>query len=670
MIPHPPGRSPENRSKSPFVGCWIDLNHVFQLQQRAGFTHGHPVVLSTGWSAWKPRKKRAHGGAMSKQKARKKPTQKPHENIAESHGTPPQKAQRQRKTPKKTGPAPDRTNLLNHLWQVQNEHGYIRAVDVQECSRMLDISVIEIEGVISFYHFFHRRPCGDFTIYLNNSIVSECKGFERVKEAFERATGATFGSPDPSGRFGLYETACIGLSDLEPAALINFYPFTNLNSLKVKDIIARLRQGASPADICDEVPDHVRSVPDDDKAILFRDYDPGVAVTLLNQRTPEQVIEEIKKSDLRGMGGAFFPVGLKWEFCRNEPHGQKYIVCNADEGEPGTFKDRVLMNSMPDLLLEGMITAAYGVGASKGIIYLRAEYSWLKGKLERTIRHFRKMNLLGSNISGIEGFEFDIDVQLGAGAYVCGEETALLNSLEGKRGEPRNKRFFPTQKGYLQQPTVVNCAAARIIQLGADRYLQTGTPTSPGTKLLSISGDCRLPGIYEVEWGTSVREILEKCQADLTQYVQIGGPSGECISIDEVDRTIAIDDLRCGGSFMIFNESRDILSILRNFTRFFKDESCGLCTPCRAGNFIIEKKLDLFASKLAHKSDSDEVRSWGKIMQLTCRCGLGKAAPNALLTAQEKFPDYFDSIVDQNPDRLSKGFNIRAAVREYDRFSS
>jgi [NiFe] hydrogenase diaphorase moiety large subunit len=322
-----------------------------------------------------------------------------------------------------------------------------------------------------------------------------------------------------------------------------------------------------------------------------------------------------------------------------------------------------------------MAIAGYAVGASEGIIYLRAEYAWLRDRLTQTIDRYRKMNLLGKNISGVEGFDFDVRVQLGAGAYVCGEETALLNSLEGKRGEPRNKRFFPTQRGYLQLPTVVNnvetfCAAARILELGADCYRRAGTPTSPGTKLLSVSGDCRLPGIYEIEWGTSVREILEKCEAEQPQFIQVSGPSGECISMAEADRLISLDDLPCGGSFMIFNHSRDILQILRNFNSFFKHESCGLCTPCRAGNFLIERKLELFAAKLAGEKDVEELHSWGEIMKLTCRCGLGKTAPNSLLTAQEKFPQYFDSIVNRDPERLSKGFCLEDAVREYDRFSS
>ncbi|MDX2410684.1 MAG: NAD(P)H-dependent oxidoreductase subunit E [Woeseiaceae bacterium] len=185
----------------------------------------------------------------------------------------------------------DRTELLNSLWKMQDKHGYIRPEDIAACSRALNISAVEVEGVISFYHFFSRKPVGKFIIYLNNSIVSECKGFDRVKDAFETATGATLNGVDPSGQFGLFETACIGLSDLEPAALIDFYPFTKLTSLKVKEVVARLKQGATPAEICDSVPDHIRSVPEAEKTILLRDYRPGEAIEQLSRRTPEPVSE-------------------------------------------------------------------------------------------------------------------------------------------------------------------------------------------------------------------------------------------------------------------------------------------------------------------------------------------------------------------------------------------
>ena len=568
-----------------------------------------------------------------------------------------------------------RTELLNVLWKYQRQNGFIRDVDVAECSHKLGISKIELEGVISFYHFFHREPTGQYIIYLNNSIVSETKGFERVKEAFERETGQRFGVADPCGIFALHETACIGLSDQEPAALINFHPFTNLNSLKVRNIITKLKQGVPVVDICDDIPDHIQFTPSEDKTIFLREYRPGIVVSKLKAYSRDEVINEIKKSKLSGMGGAFFPTGLKWEFCKKELVSPKYIVCNADEGEPGTFKDRVLMNTLPGLMLEGMIAAGYAVGATKGIIYLRAEYTWLLEKLQKTIDQFKRMNLLGKEIGGIKNFDFDIWIQLGAGAYVCGEETALLNSLEGKRGEPRTKLYYPTQRGYLNHPTVVNnvetfCGAARVLELGADHYLSTGTPSSPGTKLISVSGDCHKPGIYEIEWGTSVAKVLELCEARDPYFIQISGPSGQCTSKKEINRKIAFDDLKCGGSFMIFNSSRDPLRILSNFADFFKHESCGLCTPCRAGNFIIKRKLEKFQKGLAYEKDLQDILEWGKIMKITSRCGLGKTATNSLTMALEKFPKYFKKKLDKKGDGFNKHFDEERAIEAYEKFKS
>ena len=562
----------------------------------------------------------------------------------------------------------DRAKLLDYLWECQWKHGYIRDEDVEECAKKLDMSTVEVDGVVSFYHFFHRVPSGKFSIYLNNSVISDIKGFERVKRAFERETGTTFNAKEVIGPFALYETACIGLSDQEPAALINFHPFTNLNSLKVRQIIAQLKRGVPVESISDQVPDNLRYAPPEDKSVFFRPYQRGVAVSKLVGMTPAKVIAEIKKSNLRGMGGAFFPVGMKWQLCKQEKANPKFIVCNADEGEPGTFKDRVLMNAMPGLMLEGMIVAGFAVGAKEGIIYLRAEYTWLKAKLEKAIEEFHHKHLLGKNIMGIKGFHFDIRLQMGAGAYVCGEETALLNSLEGKRGEPRTKLFFPTQRGYFDHPTVVNnvetlCAAARVIELGAKHF-------SPGTKLISVSGDCHSPGIYEIEWGTSVAEILEKCNADDPYFIQISGPSGECISMKEKDRKISRDDLVCGGSFMIFNTRRDITHILTNFTDFFKEESCGLCTPCRAGNFIIRQKLDKLSLGLARDVDLEDINKWGNIMTQTSRCGLGRMATKSLTTAIRKFPEYFNGKLQHNGNGWNKGFDLDQAVKAYDEFMS
>ena len=566
-------------------------------------------------------------------------------------------------------------DLLNCLWAYHNQSGYIRDEDVDECSARLGISKVELEGVISFYHFFHRKPAGRYTIYLNNSIVSEFSGFQRIKEALERETGATFGTVDPSGTFGLYETACIGLSDREPAALINFYPFTNLNTLKIRSIIARLKQGERVEDICDTIKENICYTPVPERAFYFRDYIPGSCVSKLNGHSPDEVIGLINRSKLSGRGGAFFPTGLKWGLCRQQKAEPKYVVCNADEGEPGTFKDRALMNTMPGLVLEGMIVAGYAIGASEGILYLRAEYLWLKEKLEKTIAHFYRMGLLGKNAAGLTGFNFDLRLQIGAGAYVVGEETAMLNSMEGKRGEARVKQFFPVERGYLSKPTIVNnvetlCAAARIMELGPDHFLQLGLEESPGVKLISVSGDCHKPGIYEIEWGMPVAQLLEMCQADDPYFIQVSGPSGECISANDQPRVLSKEDVRCGGAFMVFSKHRDILQILINFADFFKEESCGVCTPCRAGNFIIRRKLEKIRLGLGNAQDYQDMRQWGKIMEMASRCGLGKMATNSLTKALDAFPEYFEQKIAAESGPRYKEFDLEHAVADYEKFKS
>lgn len=574
---------------------------------------------------------------------------------------------------------PRQTHLLNDLWELQLKNGCISDEDIKELATLLDISEIEVEGVVSFYHFYHRKPTGKYTIYLNNSIIADIKGFSRIKETFERETGASFGSVDRTGTFGLFLTPCIGLSDQEPCALINFFPFTNLNAIKVKDIISKLKAGASAESICDWPADNIRHTPADNKSIFFKEMIAGAALAKLENLKPEGVIDEIKRSELAGRGGAYYPTWKKWNAARMHSAPSKFVICNADEGEPGTFKDRVLMNTQAASLIEGMIICGYTIGAAYGIIYLRGEYRWLKPKLDEAIEQYREAGLLGKNCARIEKFDFDIRIQMGAGSYVCGEETALLESLEGKRGEPRTKWFYPVEQGYLKLPTVINnvetfCAAARIIEMGTTEYLQLGIPGSPGTKLISVSGDCKLPGIYEIEWGMTVAELLELCEATDPFYIQVSGPSGECISIKEKFRRISLldlmarKDIRCGGSFMIFNKQRDLVKVLMNFTAFFEHESCGICTPCRAGNFIIQRKLERLLNGLANENDLKELKSWGTIMKNTSRCGLGKTATNSLINAMDKFHNYFEERLDKNFNGLNLKFDIEGATRDYEEY--
>lgn len=574
---------------------------------------------------------------------------------------------------------PRRSSLLSELWDQQLQHQHISKDAIRELARKYDVSSIEIEGVASFYHFFHLHPCGKHIIYINNSIVSELKGYERIKEAFERETGAHLNSIDSTGTFGLFETACIGLSDQEPAALIDFYPFVNLNALKVKAIIQKLKQGLLPKDICDEPLENIRYTPSNNESIFFAPFQPGGGIKRLTELGPDGVIEQLRISELSGRGGAFFPTWKKWDTCKSYKELPKFIVCNADEGEPGTFKDRVLLYNQPGSVLEGMIIAGYTVGAPFGMIYLRGEYRWLLSKLENEIEAFRKLGLLGKDVGGIKGFNFDIRVEIGAGAYVCGEETALLESMEGKRGEPRTKWFYPVEKGYLQLPTVVNnvetfAAVCRLLQMGSYEYLKRGMPGSYGTKLISVSGDCKLPGIYEIEWGMTIAELLDICGAEDPYFIQISGPSGECISVKEKYRRISMldllakKDIRCGGSVMIFSKHRDLIHILLNFSRFFKHESCGVCTPCRAGNFIMERKLERFKNGLADMNDLHELQSWGMIMKTTSRCGLGKTASNSIIQSIEKFDDYFKARLSGIDNSTYQKFDDKSAVAEYERY--
>ena len=586
-----------------------------------------------------------------------------------------------------------RTTLMNVLWDIQRKRRHISRDDMTKISKVFNMSRMELEGVITFYHFFHRSDVGKYTIYLNNSIISKHKDFDAVKKAFEDELGVKMGNVTKDKLFGLFETSCIGLSDQETAALINFNAFTNLTPKKVASIISKLKQGHSLESLSDFPKNNIQYKPSEEKTVFFKAYSQGKALEKLVKLNPDEVIDFIKKSKLSGRGGAFFPTGLKWELCKNNEADQKYIICNADEGEPGTFKDRVLLNEYPGLLIEGMAIAGYAVGATQGTIYLRAEYFYLKDKIDQTIQEFYKKGLLGNGILGIENFNFDINIHMGAGAYVCGEETALIASMEGKRGEPTTKEYFPVEKGFLGKPTIVNnvetlCAVPRILEMGLDKYLSIGTNATPGTKLLSVSGDCKKPGVYEIEWGMKLRDFLKLIKANDPQFILFNGFAGECLSSVDFDREISgenllsehiqftFDDpieysrkmsgvgLRSGGSFMVFDNSRDLLPILKNITDFFVAESCGICVPCRTGNFLLTKKIHKIMLCHADKNDLDEIKDWSTIIKQSSRCGLGKTSTTCLLTAMLKFPGEFNKCLLAESD-INEAFNLEKAVENY-----
>ncbi len=564
----------------------------------------------------------------------------------------------------------DRSKLMQVLWEIQSKRGCIEHDDITKIADEFGISRMDIEGVVSFYHFFHKSNVGKYTIYLNNSIISRFSGMEKIKTAFEKATDTRLGHVSKDGMFGLFETACIGLSDQEPACLINFKPFVNLTPEKVETIITAIKKGKKPKEICDTPKSIIQYTPAKERTVFFKTYDIFSSLSNLQKLSSEELIDFIKDSKLAGRGGAFFPTGLKWQFCRQNESDIKYVVCNADEGEPGTFKDRVLVQEHPELMIEGMILAAYAVGATQGAIYLRGEYRYLKEDLEKLLRFYREQGFLGKNIPAKVPFDFDIYVHLGAGAYVCGEETALLHSMEGLRGEPGTKEYFPVEKGFKGKPTVVNnvetlCAVPRILEMGVDKWLSLGTRKTPGTKILSVSGDCKTPGIYEIEWGMNFRDFLNLTGAENPKIVQFSGPSGELLSEADFDRNISGEDLSCGGSVMIFNQEKDLLEILKSYSDFFVDESCGICVPCRTGNFLLNRKIDKLILGHAEEKDLKDIKEWSKIIKTTSRCGLGQMSSNSLNDAMTKFPEIFKDKVADDSD-FNKSFNLDLAVAEYD----
>ncbi|MCD6565709.1 MAG: NAD(P)H-dependent oxidoreductase subunit E [Bacteroidales bacterium] len=574
----------------------------------------------------------------------------------------------------------DKTRLMDILIEIQDNENYISDDAVRIISEKLELSIVDVEQTISFYHFLSKKSLGKYTIYLNNSVISNMNGRQIVAETFENEVGCKFGKVTEDGTIGLFDTACIGMSDQEPAALINGNVFIHLTPFRVKEIVRDIRAGKDVKNMHTSYlgggqnkSEYLKSVVRNNimrmGPVLSDDYNPGTIIKKkLVQLAPEQVIEEIKTSNIRGRGGAGFPTGFKWEFCRKAKGDKKYILCNADEGEPGTFKDRVILTERPKLLFEGMVIAGYSIGATEGILYLRYEYKYLKNYLENILEETRGKNLLGKDIGGIKGFNFDIRIQLGAGAYVCGEESALIESVEGKRGEPRDRPPFPVEKGYNDCPTVVNnvetlCSVVKIMLNGGEWYSSLGTHESTGTKVLSISGDCRYPGIYEVEWGLTISDILDMVGATGVQAIQVGGPSGSLIGPEEFERKLCYSDLVTGGSFIIFNYNRDLLkNVVLNFTDFFIEESCGSCVPCRAMTPLLKQKLEKILSGNGVANDLEDILKWGKLMK-TNRCGLGHTAANPILTSLKNFRYLYEEKLERGKE-YETGFNLEQAVSE------
>jgi [NiFe] hydrogenase diaphorase moiety large subunit len=356
------------------------------------------------------------------------------------------------------------------------------------------------------------------------------------------------------------------------------------------------------------------------------------------------IIDMVRDSKLKGRGGAGFPTGIKWNLAAAERRTPKYIMCNADEGEPGTFKDRLILQEYPDLVMEGMTIGARAMGAALGLIYLRAEYAYLRKYLEDVVKRRKEAGLLGSDIGGIKGFNFNIMVAMGAGAYVCGEETALIESLEGFRGEPRNRPPFPVVSGFLNRPSVVNNVETLawvpcIMVNGVDWFKSIGTSNSAGHKLFSVSGDCEKPGVYEFPFGITVANLLKEVGGSDAKAVQIGGASGRCVPKKDFERRLAFEDIPTGGSVMVIGPGRDMLDLAQNILDFFVDESCGQCTPCRLGNAKLLEGVEMLKDGICTDTYLEELKGLANTMQVASKCGLGQTSSVALMSILEHFGD-------------------------------
>ncbi len=567
--------------------------------------------------------------------------------------------------------------MMDILHTIQDRYHWIAPETMEAIAEATGLSRIQVEGVASFYTFFSLTPKGQVTIRLCDDIIDRFAGLEKVVKEFETALGIKVGETSEDGAFSLEYTPCIGMCDQAPAAMINDVVVTKLTPQKARDVAQALKAGESPEKIA--VPGFTPSSPHERATRMVDNNIRHAGESLLGpvpkdaglskaiSITPTQIITTVEESGLRGCGGAGFVTGRKWRFAAGGEAERRFIICNADEGEPGTFKDRVLLTERPDLLIEGMTIAARAVGAREGIIYLRGEYAYLRPLLDEVLEQRRAAGLLGKDIMGLRNFTFDIRIQLGAGAYVCGEEGALISSCEGLPGEPKTRPPFPVSRGYLGYPTVVNnvetfCHAARILDKGAKWFFDMGVEGSHGTKLLSVSGDCLNPGIYELPYGHTVWDILALVGGEDAAAVQVGGPSGTMVGRDSFHRKLTFDDLATGGAIIIFGANRNILEIVEYYMSFFVHESCGYCTPCRVGNVFLQKAIAKFRKGLANPEDIEYLRDLSTTIIETSRCGLGITAPNPVLTTLKSFPLIYSTMTKPTEDGIRATFDIQAAI--------
>ncbi len=556
----------------------------------------------------------------------------------------------------------DRHLLLPALWAVQDRIGYISAPALNYISRRLTIPPADAYGVATFYAMLATEPQPPRVLHVCEDLACKCVGSDELIATLEERFGPE-GAVSADGRSTWHRSPCLGQCDRAPAVLMmeaGLEPFTRtyapasiaiaLASLAEEELDGT--QPAVPPQAGDESLRLLRRIGVADPLSLddYRANGGYEALRAAIALGPDGVIREVKDSRLLGRGGAAFPTGVKWEAVARQPARPHYLICNADESEPGTFKDRVIIEGDPFSLVESMTIAAFAMSAEIGFVYLRGEYPEAERALQNAIDQAYLRGLLGENVMG-EGFTFDLEIRRGAGAYICGEETAIFNSIEGFRGEPRSKPPFPVESGVFQKPTAINNVETLVnvldvIAKSGPGFSETGTEGSTGTKLFCISGSVVRPGIYEVPFGGTLRELLELAggmpAGREMQAILLGGAAGGFIRPDEIDLELSFEAVRAAqttlgsGVVMVFDETANMLKMLQRIAAFFRNESCGQCVPCRVGTVRQQESLARLANNKPRGGVETElalIAEVGQCMRDASICGLGQTASTAVESA-------------------------------------
>jgi NADH-quinone oxidoreductase subunit F len=548
--------------------------------------------------------------------------------------------------------------LLPVLHAVQDHAGWVSRGALEYACRRLSIPPADAYGVASFYARFALEERPPLAVHVCDDIACKCAGADALCDTLEKGFGPA-GTPGASGGAAWYRSPCLGLCDRAPAALVERAGSEHAEARvapAVYETLGAILSGAWPSGDAPMQPRTgarlLRRVGIVDATSLDSYVQAGgyAALRRALELGPQGVIREVTDAKLLGRGGAAFPTGRKWDAVAKAPARPHYMICNADESEPGTFKDRVLMEADPFAVVEGMTIAAVTTGCEQGYLYVRTEYPVARERIENAIDQARAKGFLGADVAG-SGMAFDIEVRRGAGAYICGEETALFNSIEGKRGEPRNKPPFPVAVGLFGKPTLVNNVETlvnvlEILNLGSAEYAKLGTPESAGTRLFCISGHVRNPGLYEVPMGTTLRVLIQLAgglrEGRSLRAVLLGGAAGSFVTESQLDVPLSFEGTRAigatlgSGAVIVFDDTADLEGVLLRIARFFRDESCGQCVPCRVGTVRQEEALKRILgerNQSLREADVALLSDIARAMRDASICGLGQTAASAIGSA-------------------------------------